>query len=172
MSKISLTPNASGTGTFTITSPDSNTNRTLTLPDADGALLTADGDGSGLTSLTAGNLTGALPAIDGSALTGISTTPTTGQVLSATAGASAGAVGTYIMARQITNGVTYILGSTASGSALYPANTYQSSGSSGYDSRYGSLAGTWRCMGETNIFNGTSTGSTANVQTTSWLRIS
>ena len=39
MSKISLTPNASGTGTFTIASPDSNTNRTLTLPDADGALL-------------------------------------------------------------------------------------------------------------------------------------
>ena len=42
MSKISLTPNASGTGTFTIASPDSNTNRTLTLPDSDGALLTAD----------------------------------------------------------------------------------------------------------------------------------
>lgn len=51
MSKISLTPNASGTGTFTITSPNSNTNRTLTLPDADGALLTADGDGSGLTGV-------------------------------------------------------------------------------------------------------------------------
>jgi hypothetical protein len=30
------------------------------------------GDGSGLTSLTSGNLTGALPAIDGSALTGLS----------------------------------------------------------------------------------------------------
>ena len=42
MSTIAFTPNASGTGTFTIASPDSNTNRTLTLPDADGALLTAD----------------------------------------------------------------------------------------------------------------------------------
>lgn len=51
MSKISLTPNASGTGTFTIASPNSNTSRTLTLPDADGALLTADGDGSGLTGI-------------------------------------------------------------------------------------------------------------------------
>lgn len=51
MSKISLTPNASGTGTFTIASPDSNTNRTLTLPDADGALLTANGDGSSLTGI-------------------------------------------------------------------------------------------------------------------------
>lgn len=66
MSKIALEPNASGTGTFTIASPNSNTSRTLTLPDADGALLT---DGS---SLDAGNLTGTLPAIDGSALTGMS----------------------------------------------------------------------------------------------------
>ncbi len=41
MSKISLTPNASGTGTFTIESPNSNTNRTLTLPDSDGALVSA-----------------------------------------------------------------------------------------------------------------------------------
>ena len=122
--------------------------------------------------LDASNLTGALPAIDGSQLTGISSTPTTSDVLTATAGASAGAVGTYIMARQISNGVTYILGSTASGSVLYPANTYQSGSSSGYDSRYGSLSGTWRCMGETNIYNGTAAGSTANVQTTSWLRIS
>mgnify|MGYP005990636789 CR=1 FL=1 len=51
MSKIALEPNASGTGTFTIASPNSNTSRTLTLPDADGALLTADGDGSGLTGI-------------------------------------------------------------------------------------------------------------------------
>ena len=123
-------------------------------------------------TIDASNLTGVLPAIDGSALTGISSTPSTADVLSATAGASAGAVGTYILARQISNGVTYILGSTIAGSSLYPANTYHASGSSGYDSRYGSLTGTWRCMGETNIFNGTSTGSTANVQTTSWLRIS
>jgi len=48
MSKISLTPNASGTGTFTIASPNSNTNRTLTLPDADGALLTANDLGATL----------------------------------------------------------------------------------------------------------------------------
>jgi hypothetical protein len=40
MSKIALTPNASGTGIFTIAAPDSNTNRTLTLPDAAGEVLT------------------------------------------------------------------------------------------------------------------------------------
>jgi hypothetical protein len=38
MSKIALTPDASGTGTFTIAAPNSNTNRTLTLPDATGIL--------------------------------------------------------------------------------------------------------------------------------------
>jgi len=38
MSKIALTPNASGTGIFTIASPNSNTNRTLSLPDATGTV--------------------------------------------------------------------------------------------------------------------------------------
>jgi hypothetical protein len=38
MSNIALTPNASGTGTFTLASPNSNTNRTLTLPDATGTM--------------------------------------------------------------------------------------------------------------------------------------
>lgn len=37
MSSIKLSPNASGTGEFTIAAPNSNTNRTLTLPDATGA---------------------------------------------------------------------------------------------------------------------------------------
>jgi hypothetical protein len=41
MSKIALTPNASGTGTFTISSPATNTNRTLTLPDEAGTVLTS-----------------------------------------------------------------------------------------------------------------------------------
>lgn len=40
MRNIALTSNASGTGTFTIASPNSNTNRTLTLPDEAGVVLT------------------------------------------------------------------------------------------------------------------------------------
>jgi hypothetical protein len=40
MSKIALSSNASGTGVFTIASPNSNTDRTLTLPDATGTVLT------------------------------------------------------------------------------------------------------------------------------------
>ncbi len=40
MSKISLTGNPSGSGTFTIASPNSNSDRTLTLPDNSGTVLT------------------------------------------------------------------------------------------------------------------------------------
>ena len=87
MSKIALTPDVDGTGTLSIVSPNTNTNRTLTLPDESGTVLTSvstlasanlDGalpaiSGAALTSLTSANLTGALPAIDGAALTGIAT---------------------------------------------------------------------------------------------------
>ena len=38
MSKIALTPNASGSGTFTLAAPNSNTDRSLTLPDGAGTL--------------------------------------------------------------------------------------------------------------------------------------
>ena len=40
MSKIRLTPNASGTGTVTLTAPSTSTDRTLTLPDNTGTMLT------------------------------------------------------------------------------------------------------------------------------------
>ena len=39
MSKIALTPNPSGTGVFTIASPATNTDRTLTLPDEAGSIV-------------------------------------------------------------------------------------------------------------------------------------
>jgi hypothetical protein len=53
MSKISLAPDASGTGIFTIASPNSNTNRTLTLPDDTGTIVTNSGNQAGsFTTLT------------------------------------------------------------------------------------------------------------------------
>jgi hypothetical protein len=42
MSKIALSGNASGTGVFTIASPNSNSDRTLNLPDSAGTLATAE----------------------------------------------------------------------------------------------------------------------------------
>ena len=67
MSKITLTPNDNGAGTFTIASPNSNTNRTLTLPDSAGELLTTTGDGSNLTGIDSFKpvaVTGATPSLD------------------------------------------------------------------------------------------------------------
>jgi hypothetical protein len=56
MTKIAIVPNAAGTGTFTIEAPNSNSNRTLTLPDAAGTVLTDVSD------LPAANLTGDVAA--------------------------------------------------------------------------------------------------------------
>ena len=56
MSNVAITGNASGTGTFTIAAPNSNTNRTLNLPDSAGTLL------NDASSLAAANLTGDVAA--------------------------------------------------------------------------------------------------------------
>jgi hypothetical protein len=85
----------------------------------------------------------------------ISTTPTTDQVLSATAGASAGAVGTYGF---LASGTGYTLGATVAGSTLWWTNA-----AGQFFSQYGS--GTWRAMGRTF-------GGTGQEGTTLWLRIS
>ena len=42
MSKIALSGNASGTGTLTIAAPNTNTDRTLTLPDSAGTIATVE----------------------------------------------------------------------------------------------------------------------------------
>ena len=56
MSKISLEPNASGAGTFTLAAPNSNTNRVLELPDEAGVVITDTSD------LAADKLTGDIAA--------------------------------------------------------------------------------------------------------------
>jgi hypothetical protein len=54
MSKVAITGNASGTGTFTIASPNSSTDRTLDLPDAGGTVFVS---GQAVTATT-GNFSG------------------------------------------------------------------------------------------------------------------
>jgi hypothetical protein len=75
MSKINLTPNASGTGVFTIASPNSNTNRTLNLPDEAGEfVLSASGVISNFTSTGIDdNATSTAVTLDASGRVGIST---------------------------------------------------------------------------------------------------
>jgi len=60
MSKISLKPNASGTGVFSLEAPNSNVDRTLTLPDEAGSVLTNVSDIESQVK-TATNATGSAP---------------------------------------------------------------------------------------------------------------
>ena len=57
MSKVALSGNASGTGTFTLASPNSNSDRTLNLPDASGTVQVSGNPISGTTGTFSGNLT-------------------------------------------------------------------------------------------------------------------
>ena len=83
MSKIKLTGHASGSGVLTIAAPNTDTDRTITLPDVTGTLLDSGSDlpaanltgtvaDARISTLTASKLTGDLPAISGANLTGIS----------------------------------------------------------------------------------------------------
>jgi hypothetical protein len=83
MAKVKIQGNASGTGVLTVTAPNTSTDRTITLPDTTGTLLDENSSvpaanltgtvaDARISTLTASKLTGALPAISGAALTGIS----------------------------------------------------------------------------------------------------
>lgn len=98
------------------------------------------------------------------------TTPTTDQVLTATAGATAGAVGTYAFGKA---GVSVAFGSTTAGSNITPtaAPWASSSGVNTWSFPVGTaLSGTWRAMGtQTAVIS----GGCGNYQgATLWLRIS
>ena len=62
MSKIRLTPNASGTGTVTLTVPSTNTDRTISLPDAAGDVVTTGDTGTITASMLDGGQSGSAPA--------------------------------------------------------------------------------------------------------------
>jgi hypothetical protein len=110
MSKIALTPNATGTGVFTISSPATNTNRTLTLPDEAGTVLTS------ASSLASANLTGTV-TVSG-ANVGIGTVTPSDTLHVKNAGGS-----TYL---KIENGVSaerVYLGSEAGKNSIYSQNS-------------------------------------------------
>jgi len=92
MSKIKLTGHASGSGVLTIAAPNTDTDRTITLPDVTGTLLDSGSDlpaanltgtvaDARISTLTASKLTGALPAISGANLTGLSSFDPDGAVV-------------------------------------------------------------------------------------------
>ena len=65
MSKVKIQGHASGTGVFTLTSPNSGTDRTISLPDGSGTLAFTTGDDDKL-PLSGGTLTGVLKGVAGS----------------------------------------------------------------------------------------------------------
>jgi hypothetical protein len=109
---------------------------------------------------------------DNSIQTTAASTPTTAQVLTATAGAAVGDVGTYAYLRP-NNTTTYSAGNTLAGSSL----RYQSSPSRNLGGAFissttdgGTPSGTWRCMG--NRQGSDSDGNPSSEPATLWLRIS
>ena len=107
MSNIAIKGAVTGTGTFTLESPATNTDRVFTLPDNAGTVLTNASDlvaanltgslpaisGAALTSLSAANLTGSLPAISGAALTNLPQSGAVRQVVGDTTNAQTGVTG-------------------------------------------------------------------------------
>jgi len=170
MSQVTLQGNASGTGIFTIAAPNSNTNRTLNLPDAAGdVVLTTATQTLTNKSISGAQINSGTVAVarlgsgtpgtgnflrgDGSWQAVPASAPSTTDVLNATAGASLGAVGTYAFAALTTQITT--AGTTYAGSSLtYSGPIVAGSYAYGITPRLGTgaaLAGTWRAMGVTNM---------------------
>jgi hypothetical protein len=177
MSQVTLQGNASGTGIFTLAAPNSNTNRTLNLPDAAGdVVLTTATQTLTNKSISGAQINSGTVAVarlgsgtpgtgnflrgDGSWQTVPTSAPTTAQVLSATAGASAGDVGTYAWMYP-TASITFTQGATRAGSGL----RFSSLISSFQVDTGATAAGTWRAMGSTGT-------SVSNPWSSLWLRIS
>lgn len=98
MSNLSVRGNASGTGTVIVESPNTNTNRTITLPDATTTLVGTDATQT-LTNKT----------ISGGSLSGVSGALTQGNAVSSTSGTAIDFTGIPSWAKRITvmfNGVS------------------------------------------------------------------
>jgi hypothetical protein len=171
MSKVAIQGNASGSGVLTLAAPNTNSDRTLTLPDNSGTLVA-----KASTYISPSELGSGTPSAsnflrgDGSWQV-INTTPTTDQVLTAAAGASAGAVGTYAFLATSNGASSTEFGSTLAGSSLMPVGVANAPNATTAVSlaTSGSVSGTWRAMG----FKGARIANNASArEATLWLRIS
>ena len=169
------------------TFPTLNQNTTGTASNVTGTVAVANG-GTGSTTLTLnnvvlGNGTSAVqlvaPSTSGNVLTSNGTTwqsttpassaPTTAQVLSATAGASVGAVGTYALLGNASGAASIVAGTTYAGSGLAYAGFAKgnagfasASVEQNYSAGAGStVSGTWRAMGSNTAGFGCGTSARA-----------
>jgi hypothetical protein len=182
MSQVTLQGNASGTGIFTLAAPNSNTNRTLNLPDAAGdVVLTTATQTLTNKSISGAQINSGTVAVarlgsgtpgTGNFLRGDGSwqtvpAPSTTDVLNATAGASVGAVGTYNVGGVNTNNLI-ARGSTVAGSSLEILNsTFGPAPFQAGNTRVtAGLSGTWRAMQEAQESD------SGYHRPTLWLRIS
>jgi hypothetical protein len=156
MSKIKLTGHASGSGVLTIAAPNTDTDRTITLPDVTGTLLDSGSDlpaanltgtvaDARISALTASKLTGALPAISGANLTNIPSdvivastapsSPSEGDLWFNSSGSTVSGIGTKSMAvyngtrwREMSSPPFTATGGTTTTSGAYTVHTFTSSG--------------------------------------------
>lgn len=127
--------------------------------------LTASGDEDimltkirGTLGLSLFNGTGALSNLSLAAATASTHAVTLGQ-LNAKVSATAGAVGTYVLAAAGTN--TVYFGGTIAGSAIQPAgNTVGGNGQLYPNTQTYALAGTWQCMGTLGCYSGIASSNT------------
>jgi hypothetical protein len=142
----SLILSGSTSGSVTLSSPAVSGTTTLTLPANTGNIPVVTGTGTSGQLLTSGG-SGAV-----STWTTISTTPTTAQVQTATAGSSEGDLGTYAFLFQPSGG--YVQGGTAAGSSLNWISLYASGlgGATAYTNTVNAttLSGTWKAMNKGN----------------------
>tara|TARA_B100001248_G_scaffold91451_1_gene67796 strand:- start:1170 stop:1790 length:621 start_codon:yes stop_codon:yes gene_type:complete len=87
--------------------------------------------------------------------------------------ATAGAVGTYALLWRVDATTANSFGDTLAGSNLRAANTFLNAVYSNWGYGGTSVSGTWRCMGQTGIYNG-SVAYTTNIAMTCtvWVRVS
>ena len=101
---------------------------------------------------------------------GITSTLSTSDVLTANAGLTYGDVGTYALLANESGTSQLAPGSTLAGSSLSAANTYASGTNNGRSNYVPS--GTWRLCGQTGYYNDTSTATAADLRISLWVRIS
>lgn len=133
MSQVKIQGNASGTGIFTIASPNSNNNRTMTLSDTDGTIFISPGNGvqvqtssgpaartitagTGI-SVTNGDGTSGNPTITNTGVTSVN--GNTGAVTISSGAPAAYDVGAYVIAAKTASGTSNTsAGETQAGSSL------------------------------------------------------
>jgi hypothetical protein len=154
MSQVKIQGNASGTGIFTIASPNSNNTRTMTLSDTDGTIYIAPGDGiqalaSGVPvarTITAGT---GISITNGNGVGGNPTISATSTGLPGSQGQVFTSSGTFTVPSGITAVKVTVLGGGGAG------GTPNNAGSTGGTSSFGAYCSATGGGGGGNGFNGT-----------------